>query len=72
MSSPDQPPIGLLDDYAEIEVFARDVKRTGRTVLRWMEEPNGLPYTILGRTRLIHIPAARAWLRAKMRNGVAA
>lgn len=68
MSSTDKPQIGILDDYAELAEFSRQVKRVERTVLRWMDEPDGLPYTMMGRTRLVHIPTARAWLQARMRN----
>jgi hypothetical protein len=64
MSSPTPE---LLDDCLEVEAFARKIKRHHRTVLRWMREPDGLPYTRLGKTPIIHIPTAREWLLARMR-----
>jgi hypothetical protein len=64
MSSPTPE---LLDDCLEVEAFAHKIKRHHRTVLRWMREPDGLPYTRLGKTPIIHIPTAREWLLARMR-----
>jgi hypothetical protein len=58
---------GLLDDCLELEAFAREIERHPRTVKRWMREPDGLPYTTLGKTPLIHIPTARQWLLGRMR-----
>jgi hypothetical protein len=61
------PPIELLDGCLEVEVFARTINRHPRTVIRWMREPDGLPYTRLGKTPLIHVPTAREWLLGRMR-----
>ena len=61
-------PADLLDDYIDIEPFAKEVKRSPRTVLRWMDEPNGLPYSRIGNRRIIHVPTARDWIFGRMRN----
>jgi hypothetical protein len=61
------PTTGLLDDCLGVEAFARKIKRHHRTVLRWMREPDGLPYTRLGKTPIIHVPTAREWLLGRMR-----
>jgi hypothetical protein len=58
----------LFEDMLELEPFAAEVQRTTRTVRRWLDEPNGLPYTKLGRRILIHLPTARNWLMARMQN----
>jgi hypothetical protein len=58
---------GLLDDCLELEAFAREVKRHPRTVKRWMRGPDGLPYTWLGKTTIVHVPTAREWLLGRMR-----
>jgi hypothetical protein len=58
----------VLDDYVEVEPFAKEVKRSPRTILRWMDEPNGLPYSRIGNRRLIHVPTARDWIFGRMRN----
>jgi hypothetical protein len=57
----------LLSDYLDLELFAEEVDRDPRTVRRWMNEPDGLPYTRLGNRILIHIPTAREWLFKRMR-----
>jgi hypothetical protein len=57
----------ILADYVEIEAFAAEVRRSPRTVIRWMDEPNGLPFTKLGSRRLIHLPSAREWMLSRIR-----
>jgi hypothetical protein len=58
----------LLAGLVPIGQFAKNIGKCTRTVLRWMEPPDGLPYTRLGNQRLIHPPTARAWLMGRMRN----
>jgi hypothetical protein len=58
----------LFEDMLELEPFAAHVKRTPRTVRRWLDEPNGLPYTKLGKRILIHVPSAKSWLMSRMQN----
>jgi len=60
--------MNLLDDYIALDPFAAEVGRDPRTVRRWMDEPNGLPYTRIGCRILIHIPTARDWLQSRMHN----
>ena len=68
MSLTDTSTPRLLDGWLELETFARDeVKRHPRTVKRWTGEPEGLPYAMLGKTVMIHVPTARDWLFARMR-----
>jgi hypothetical protein len=59
---------GLLDDYLDLDPFAKEVDRHARTVRRWMDQPNGLPFTRIGNRVLIHVPTAREWMFARMRN----
>jgi hypothetical protein len=56
----------FLADYLDLEPFAEEADRHPRTVRRWLNEPDGLPYTRLGNRILIHIPTAREWLFARM------
>jgi hypothetical protein len=59
----------FLDDLVPYAKFATDeVDKHPRTVVRWMKMPDGLPYTVLGNQKLIHIPTAREWLLRRMRN----
>jgi hypothetical protein len=57
----------FLADFLDLEPFAAEVERDPRTVRRWLNQPNGLPYTKLGNRILIHIPTARQWMLEKMR-----
>ena len=56
----------FLADYVDLEPFANEVDRDPRTVRRWLDQPDGLPYTRLGNRILIHIPTAREWLFGRM------
>jgi hypothetical protein len=58
----------FLADYLDLEPFAAEVDRDPRTVRRWLNQPDGLPYTRIGNRILIHIPSAREWLFARMRH----
>jgi hypothetical protein len=60
--------IDVLEDLLEIELFAAEIKRHPRTVRRWIDQPNGLPYTTLGNRILIHRQTAREWIMSKMKN----
>jgi hypothetical protein len=57
----------LLEDFIDIEPFAAQAKRHPRTVRRWMNGPDGLPYARIGNRLLIHVPSAREWLLSRVR-----
>ena len=57
----------VLDDFMDLVPFAAEVARDPRSVRRWMNQPNGLPYTRLGNRLLIHVPTAREWMLSRMR-----
>jgi hypothetical protein len=61
-------PLNILEDLLELEPFAAEVKRHPRTVRRWIDQPNGLPFTRLGKRILIHVPTARDWIMNQMQN----
>ena len=65
---PPLPPPDLFDDYVDVPTLATKVDRCARTITRWMDEPGGLPFTMLGNRRLIHVPTAREWLMRRMKN----
>jgi hypothetical protein len=60
----------LLQDFVDLNPFAEQVDRDPRTVRRWMDQPNGLPFARIGNRLLIHMPTAREWLlnRVRQRN----
>ena len=59
---------GLFADFLDLELFAKEVDRDPRTVRRWLDQPNGLPYSRIGNRILIHVPTAREWILGHMRN----
>jgi hypothetical protein len=66
-STTSSPVPDLLAGYIPIETFATAVDRCDRTVRRWMDEPDGLPYLRLGNRVLIHVETARAWIFSRMK-----
>jgi hypothetical protein len=57
----------VLDDFLDLAPFAVQVGRDVRTVRRWLNKPDGLPFTRLGNRILIHVPTARSWMLGQMR-----
>lgn len=58
----------LLEDYLDLDAFASEVDRDPRTVRRWMDGADGLPFTRIGNRILIHRPTAREWIFGRMRH----
>jgi hypothetical protein len=58
----------LLADFLDLGPFAHEVGREPRTVRRWMDEPDGLPFTRIGNRILVHVPTAREWILGRMRH----
>jgi hypothetical protein len=57
----------ILDEYVDVAEVAADFEKCERTILRWMDAPDGLPYLKIGNKRLVHVPTARAWLLGRMK-----
>jgi hypothetical protein len=57
----------LFNDFADLETFAAKLKRDPRTVRRWLNRIDGLPYISVGDRILIHVPSAREWLLGRMK-----
>jgi hypothetical protein len=57
----------ILDGYLDLEPFAKQVGRHPRTVRRWMDSPDGLPYVKLGKRILIRRESAVAWIASQER-----
>jgi transposase len=61
-------PVGdLLEDFADLADVAKAFGRHERTVRRWLDQPDGLPYTRAGCRILIHVPTAREWLMSNLK-----
>jgi hypothetical protein len=59
--------IGLLADWVDNPQLAQEFSVNERTVVRWQDQPDGMPFAKVGRRRLSHIPTAREWLKARLR-----
>jgi hypothetical protein len=57
----------LLQDFVDLNPFAEQVDRDPRTIRRWIDQPNGLPFARIGNRLLIHMPTAREWLLNRVR-----
>jgi hypothetical protein len=57
----------VLEGYCSVAQIAEDFKRKPRTIFRWMDQADGLPYAKIGRERLIHIESAKEWMLSRMR-----
>jgi hypothetical protein len=57
----------LLTDFVEDDALAEELDRHPRTIKRWSDEPDGLPFVRLGNRRLYHVPTVRDWLMGRLR-----
>jgi hypothetical protein len=57
----------ILNDYVTLKQFANDIEKSTRTVARWMDQKDGLPFLKFGRERLVHLPSARRWMLSRVR-----
>lgn len=55
----------LLDDYALEDDCAKAWGVDRRTIARYRNEPNGLPFMKLGGRVYIHLPGAREWVKRR-------
>ena len=54
-------------DLEPISKAAKRLRKHPRTLMRWTEKPDGLPYIRLGRVPYLHIPTTDAWIAARMK-----
>jgi hypothetical protein len=57
----------FLSDFVTIDELAKDLGRHPRTLIRWTQEPDGLPFTSIGKQKFVHIPAWQAWVMSRMK-----
>lgn len=57
----------LLDGYITRDQLATDFGVTPRTVLRYENEPNGLPFLEVGGRKLYRPDSVRSWLAGRER-----
>lgn len=56
----------LLDGYFDSRSeLARELKRSEKTVARWENQPDGLPYTLLGGRKIYKKTSVLAWIESR-------
>ncbi len=54
----------ILDEYLTRQELARELRVASRTIIRYQNQPNGLPYTKMGGRILYRRASVLAWLQA--------
>ena len=62
-----KPRIGFREEYAPEADFAGELDVTPRTTRRYRNEPNGLPYLVIGGKIYIPVKAGREWIARRVR-----
>lgn len=57
----------VLEEITDVHGIARALNVAVRTVNRYSAVPDGLPYMVLGKRRLYHLPTVRDWLLRGMK-----
>lgn len=57
---------GLMADYRDEPTMAKELHVTPRTMARYRNEPDGLPYLLLGGRVYYHLPTVRRWLEQRI------
>jgi phage terminase Nu1 subunit (DNA packaging protein) len=58
---------GLLDGFIDRATLADQLGCTARTIIRYENQPDGLPNLMLGGRKLYRIEAVKAWLANRER-----
>lgn len=56
-----------LSEYVSRDEVAKAFKKSHRTIARWENQPNGLPFTEVGGTHMYNVPRVREWLASRER-----
>lgn len=59
--------MAILDDYIHDSDAAAEIHVTTRTTARYRNEPDGLPYYVIGGRIYYHKDEFRDWLRKRVR-----
>ncbi len=54
--------VSLLADYFTLAEMAQQLNKSERTVIRYTQQPNGLPYVQLGPSKLFHRETSAKWI----------
>lgn len=59
--------MSLLQDYLTRDELTGELRVTPRTIMRWQNQPDGLPYTELGGRILYRRQTVLAWIESHER-----
>jgi hypothetical protein len=68
MATTASPDADILAGYAEQDEFAKANRISSRTVARYRNQPNGLPWVEFGGKVRIPLDLGKDWLRSRIRN----
>lgn len=57
--------MAILDDYLTRDELASELNVTKRTLIRWQNQADGLPFIILGRRVLYRRASVLSWLQGR-------
>lgn len=57
----------LLDEYLSRQKLALELERSEKTIARWENLPDGLPFTLLGGRKLYKKSSVIAWIESRER-----
>ena len=57
--------MSLLDGYLTRDQLAGELNVTTRTLWRWQNEPDGLPYTRIGNQLFYRVESVRNWIASR-------
>ncbi len=60
--------MSLLQDYLTRDELAAELRVTPRTIMRWQNQPDGLPYTELGARIFYRRQTVLAWIETRERH----
>ena len=54
-------------DIVPNKQLAKAINRCERTVVRWQDAVDGLPFIKIGKERYVHVPTWQEWIMLRMR-----
>jgi hypothetical protein len=57
----------ILEGYIGVAQIAADFNKHPRTIHRWMQQVDGLPFVKIGRERFVHVATVQQWIFSRMK-----
>jgi hypothetical protein len=55
-----------IDDLEPVRVVAARLGRSHRTLMRWTQMPDGLPFVRIGQRPYLHAPSTAQWITRRL------